>query len=228
MPVNSSLPDSVEHGIFSISPIQSSHLVEVSPDAHENKRRRFSLGSLKTFECDSQPASLTDQDEFLNTSPKAAKLKLIVSNEYVEEFLDSVSNHVYKTVLENLCPDNMRGSFCRCPDICIGRGRFFACPNYATLRPCRHGKSATFAHFGYKHTLKGCQVNDKIDCWKRHLDGRSCRVKVLHFHVRAACITLRGGVYCQKELCEWGHDYKEIRRKVMSNKNYTQSYDKTG
>lgn len=224
--MGSLIPDSVNHNTVSVLNVQPSPLCEqASLDAHRNKRRRLSSGSSKIVKYDSEPVSLTGQDELSPTSPKATKLELIVSYQYVEEFLDNISNHIYKTVLENLCPDNMRGSFCRTPDKCIQRGYFFACPNYATLRHCKHGGSTTFAHLGHKHTLKGCQVNDKIDCQKRHLDGHLCKVEVLHFHVRAACITLRGGVYCQKEPCEWGHDYKEVRRKVMSNKKHTRSYD---
>lgn len=140
------------------------------------------------------------------------------SEEDIEYFLNDLSEQIYRGVLENLCPDNMRGSFCRTPDTCLSEGFFFACPSFATLRRCKTGSPGALTHSGYKHTVRGCQVNDKVECGKTHPDGRLCRVRVVYFHVRAACITLRGGNYCQQQPCGWGHDYKDIRRQVMSAK----------
>lgn len=199
---------------------RSTELTErvMSPGFAACKRRKTSFSSSDTFKSDLEPHSPKGSRTSSESCPTSAS---IVSDEYVEDFLTNLSDQIYKSVLENLCPDNMRGSFCRTPDLCFNQDRFFACPNFATLRYCKYDEAPSFAHPGYKHTLKGCQVNDRIDCRKKHPDGQPCRVEVLHFHVRAACVTLRGGTYCQKEPCEWGHDYRDIRRRVMSTRKPT-------
>lgn len=214
---NCSVPQVIRVNTASISSFESLALTKraLTPDPVMCKRRKISFSCSDTIENDPKVSVLTDANRSPSTYPQSVS---IVSDGYVEDFLDNLSSQIHKSVLENLCPDNMRGSFCRTPDVCFSQGCFFACPNYATLKHCKHEEHSTFAHPGYKHTFKGCQVNEKVKCKKIHTDGNPCRVKVIHFHVRAACITLRGGTYCQKEPCEWGHDHMDIRKRVMSSR----------
>lgn len=119
-------------------------------------------------------------------------------------------------VLQNLCPDNMRGSICLTPDACSRMGFYFACPDYAFCRPCYHTVDHRLAHRGYRHTIIGCQVDNNVDCKKRHDDGRPCRVPTIYYHVRASCESLRTGKQCEAgKACRWGHDYVEVRKSVM-------------
>lgn len=133
----------------------------------------------------------------------------------VDDFLGSLGIELYKHILQNLCPDNMRGSYCRTPEDCITRDRFFACPDYAVRKRCKHDSVDRFSHFGHKHTLNGCMAKDSQECrkWSRQLGP--CRAEVVYFHIRASCVTLRGGSHCQANPCQFGHDYPEIRKAVM-------------
>ena len=83
----------------------------------------------------------------LGTSPTASSREAL-------SFLDDLAEQVYKSILGNLCPDNMRGSYCRTPDLCISNHAFFACPEYAIGKKCKELKCEFFSHFGYKHTIK--------------------------------------------------------------------------
>ena len=72
-----------------------------------------------------------------------------------DAFLDSLSEEIYTSTLAQLCPDNMRGSYCRQPLTCLGMGRFFACPHYAVTKKC---KQDGFAHEGYLHATRPAPI----------------------------------------------------------------------
>ena len=194
--------------------------------------RTLSNGAILSYPEDEQPAkksrisssasSSRQVSSTFSTSASSTNSSVTscspVSKEYVDKFLDDCANDLYISVLQNLCPDNMRGSYCKDPQSCLSTNRHFACPDYAVLAKCRHDKPGRLTHSGTKHTVKGCTAKDKVDCKRNHPDGRPCRVEVVYFHIRASCITLRGGRYCQTTPCQWGHDEVEIRRAVMERK----------
>lgn len=183
-----------------------------SPSDGLQKRRRLSSTR-------SDSDGETDIDSSGSTRPSADSQSPASSctlGEEIETFLEDLSEQIYINALSHMCPENLRGSFCRNPQACLENNRFFACPNYATLKVCQHGENGTFTHFGHKHTVPGCQASDQAECNKSHAEGQACRIKVVYYHIRASCVTLRGGTYCQKAPCLWGHDYQLIRKRVMS------------
>lgn len=195
-------------------PLNNSAVLATPDDDQPHKRWKISSAS----SCSEKEAAF-GQVGYASTASKStsttASFTSIASETEIEDFLADLSDSIEASTLRNLCPDNMRGTFCHTPDVCYSSGRFFACPEYAILKGCSQGRADTFTHFGYKHTVTGCSAHHRADCKRAHGDGRPCRVEVVYFHVRASCITLRGGKNCQMRPCQWGHDFEEIRRVVM-------------
>lgn len=177
------------------------------------RRNLFSVGSCSADQGSRHVSYASTGPTSIFTCRTASAL--IAPESEIEDFLSDLSDSIQASTLQNLCPDNMRGTFCHEPNECHSQGRFFACPEYAILKKCPHEKSDSLTHFGYKHTINGCTAHHKTDCKRKHHEGRSCRIEVVYFHVRASCITLRGGKKCQMKPCRWGHDFDAIRRTVM-------------
>jgi len=194
--------------------LDSSAILAMPDDDQPPKRREFSSAS----SCTESEAAF-GQVSFASTASTSTStitsFTSIASETEIEDFLAELSDSIEASTLRNLCPDNMRGTFCHTPDACYSQSRFFACPEYAILKGCSQGRADTFTHLGYKHTVTGCSAHHRTECKRAHGDGRPCRVEVVYFHVRASCITLRGGKNCQMRPCQWGHDFEEIRRVVM-------------
>lgn len=195
-------------------PLNNSAILATPDDDQLHKRRKLSSTSScsETEVAFRQVSSASTSSTSTSTTTSLAS---IASETEIEDFLSDLSDSIQASTLRNLCPDNMRGTFCHTPDACHLQSRFFACPEYAILKGCPQGRADTFTHFGYKHTINGCAAHHRTDCKRAHRDGRPCRVEVVYFHVRASCITLRGGKNCQMKPCQWGHDFEEIRRVAM-------------
>lgn len=69
----------------------------------------------------------TSASTYASTRNTSARARSDASKE-INDFLSDLSERIYESVITNLCPDNMRGSFCRNPDHCLSSKRFFACP----------------------------------------------------------------------------------------------------
>ena len=193
-------------------PLNSSAMLATPDESQSPKRQQLPLtDSASEADYNSCYASYTSP-----TSTSTTFSTSIATQTEIEAFLSSLSDTIHASTLQNLCPDNMRGTFCHSPSTCSLQGRFFACPEYAILKKCPHESSNCFTHFGHKHTVNGCTAHHKTECQRTHEDGRPCRIQVVYFHVRASCITLRGGKNCQMKPCQWGHDFEAIRRAVMN------------
>ena len=200
--------------------LSSSAVLATPLDEQPQKRRKlFSADSRSEYDLGFRQVSNTSATSNVTSASVSTSTfsssTSIASNTEIEDFLSDLSASIQASTLQNLCPDNMRGTFCHTPDTCHDHGYFFACPEYAILKECSHDKSGSYTHFGHKHTVPGCAAHHKTDCRIYHRDGRPCRVEVVYFHVRASCMTLRGGKSCQMRPCQWGHDFEDIRRAVM-------------
>jgi len=196
--------------------LNSSAILATPDDDQPHKRRKLSSASPRS-ESGATLRQLSHASTASSSTSTTTSLVSIASETEIEDFLSNLSDSIQASTLRNLCPDNMRGTFCHTPEVCHLHGRFFACPEYAILKGCPQGRADTLTHFGYKHTVTGCAAHHKTDCKRAHRDGRPCRVEVVYFHVRASCITLRGGKKCQMRPCQWGHDFEETRKVVMKN-----------
>lgn len=178
-------------------------------DEQPRKKRRLSFS-------DSSTLSRSPPDVCAETASLACSISSAASEE-TENFLDQLDEEIYTSILGSLCPDNMRGSFCKAPMTCIDKGRFFACPEFAIHQKCPHEKDGVFSHSGFKHTVQGCTAHHRNDCKMKNPDGQTCRVKVIFFHVRASCMSVRGDRFvCRTMPCLFGHDNPDIRRVVMA------------
>ncbi|KAK5940506.1 hypothetical protein PMZ80_006922 [Knufia obscura] len=197
-------------------PLKSGAILATPDDDQPFKRRKLSsTESHSEYDGFRQISYGSTTSSAASTFTSFASSGSIATETEIEDFLSDLSDDIQASTLKNLCPDNMRGTFCHKPDECHTQGRFFACPEYAVLKKCPHEKENSLTHIGYKHTINGCTAHHKADCKRTHKDGRPCRVKVVYFHVRASCMTLRGGKKCQMTPCQWGHDFESIRRAVM-------------
>lgn len=174
----------------------------------ERPRKKRCLSASKDHTASS---TLSDEGASITSSVSSAD-----HSEEVTSFLYRLEEEIYKSILTSLCPDNMRGSFCKTPLAC-SQNCFFACPEYAIHQKCTYEKDQVFSHAGYKHTVQGCTVHHRNECKARHPNGDKCRTKVIFFHVRASCMSLRGdGYICRTVPCLFGHDNPAIRRAVMN------------
>lgn len=189
---------------------------DVPPEDHTKCEDELSEIGSKQIELRRSPANLVSRPSITVKLPPIPYAPHPMSQKEVDDFLDDLGKEFYINILQKLCPDNMRGTYCRTPEECISNDLFFACPEYAIRKHCKHTSTGRFSHFGFKHTLNGCMVKDNLECLRYDRQLGPCRVEVVYFHVRASCITLRGGKRCQAYPCHFGHDYPEIRRAVMS------------